>query len=67
MALRTATSAPLLLIQVLIDKSGYQLAPRDNENIEQALEDIILASANHDASLADLMEWFRVRVIRPHV
>ena len=54
----------LLLVHTLITKSGYQLKALNNEDLEQALEDIIVAGASRETSLQQLTEWFRLRVER---
>jgi len=55
----------LLLVHTLITNSSYQLKALDNEDLEQALEDIIVAGASRDTPLQQLTEWFRLRVERP--
>lgn len=52
----------LLLVHTLIANSGYQLKALNNEDMEQALEDIIVAGANHETTVQQLTEWFRLRV-----
>jgi prophage maintenance system killer protein len=52
----------LLLVHTLITNSGYQLKASNNEDLEQALEDIIVAGASHETPIEQLTEWFRIRV-----
>jgi death on curing protein len=54
----------LLLVHTLITNSGYQLKALNDEDLEQALEDIIVAGASRETSLQRLTEWFRLRVER---
>jgi death on curing protein len=55
----------LLLVYTLITNSGYRLKPLNKEDLEQALEDIIVAGASHKTTIQQLTEWFRLRVERP--
>ena len=55
----------LLLVHTLITNSGYQLKALNNEDLEQALEDIIVAGASRETPLQQVTEWFRLRVERP--
>jgi death-on-curing protein len=52
----------LLLVHTLITNSGYRLKALNNEDLEQALEDIIVAGASHETTIEQLTEWFRLRV-----
>jgi death-on-curing protein len=52
----------LILLHTLIQNSGYRLVPRPVENIEMAVEEIILASASRAVTLEQLNEWFRLRL-----
>lgn len=54
----------LLLVHTLITNSDYQLKALNNEDLEQALEDIIVAGASRETPLQQLTEWFRLRVER---
>ena len=56
----------LLLVHTLITNSNYQLKALDNEDLEQALEDTIVAGASRETPLQQLTEWFRLRVERPN-
>ena len=52
----------LIMLHLLITGSGYMIVPQDNEDIEQALENIILASVTRTVTLPRMMEWFRLRL-----
>jgi death on curing protein len=54
----------LLLLHTLITNSGYQLKALNNEDLEKALEDIIVAGASHETTIEQLTEWFRLRARR---
>jgi death on curing protein len=54
----------LILIHLLIDRSGYKLQPLDGEDIEQAIEDLIVQIASRQVEIEQISEWFRLRVIR---
>jgi death-on-curing protein len=56
----------LLLVHTLITNSGYQLRALNNEDLEQALEDTIVAGASRETPLQQLTEWFRLRIERPN-
>jgi death on curing protein len=51
----------LILVHTLIANSGYRLKAVPNEDLEKALEDIIVAAANHE-TIERLIEWFRQRI-----
>lgn len=52
----------LILVDLLLNKSGYVLSPLPAENIEDATEEMILGSVQHQLSFDDLVEWFRLRI-----
>ena len=53
----------LILLYTLISNSGYRLKPIDNnEDIEQALEDIIVAASSSETAKQTLLDWFRSRI-----
>jgi prophage maintenance system killer protein len=54
----------LLLVYTLITNSGYQLKASNSEDLEQALEDIIVAGASRETTIQQLTEWFRLRIVR---
>jgi death-on-curing protein len=54
----------LILLHTLISNSGYRLKAINNEDIEQALEDIIVAASSSATSMQTLLDWFQVRLER---
>jgi death-on-curing protein len=54
----------LILIHLLIDKSGYELQPVSNEDIEQEIEDLIVQIATNQIEIDQVCEWFRLRIVR---
>jgi prophage maintenance system killer protein len=54
----------LLLLHDLISNSGYQLKALDNEDLNQAVENIILAAASSTITIQQLMDWFQPRIER---
>jgi death-on-curing protein len=54
----------LILIHLLVDSSRYKLKALPNENIEDAIENLILRIAGHEIEIDEINEWFRLRVIR---
>jgi death-on-curing protein len=54
----------LLLLHMLIVRSGYRLAPLAGENINQAIEELILDVVNRRIILGDAIDWFRARIRR---
>ena len=54
----------LILLHTLITNSGYRLKPLNNEDIEQALEDIIVAASSSSTSMQILLDWFEARIER---
>jgi death-on-curing protein len=54
----------LILLHALIRNSGYQLVAAGNEDLDQELENIILAAASNATSIDHLIGWFRPRIRR---
>lgn len=54
----------LILLHTLITNSGYRLKPLNNEDMEQALEDIIVAASSSSTSMQILLDWFEARMER---
>jgi death on curing protein len=52
----------LILLHTMVSNSGFYLAPIGGEDIEQAVEDIILAAATRHLALEELFEWFKARI-----
>lgn len=49
-----------LLVEVLVDRSGYVLAIPDNEPID----DLVVAVADGQMGFEDLVAWFKARLER---
>jgi len=49
-----------LLVELLIDRSGYELTIRDDAPID----DLVVSVANNQLKLHELEEWFRARLQR---
>jgi len=54
----------LYLILLLMDESGYRLEPLADENIQDALPDLLVQIAHHQIEIDEITEWFRLRTIR---
>jgi death-on-curing protein len=52
----------LILVHTLITNSGYRLKALNNEDLEQALEDTIVAGASSATTIQQLTDWFRLRI-----
>jgi death on curing protein len=52
----------LILLHDLISNSGYQLRSIGGEDLNQEIENIIVAAAGSDATIQQLMDWFRPRI-----
>lgn len=52
----------LILLHALVSESGYQLIPAENEDLGQAVENIILAAASSSINIQELTEWFQSRI-----
>jgi death-on-curing protein len=56
----------LILLHTLLRNSGYNLVSFGDEDIEDAVESVILAVADGGSiSLEELMEWFKARLRKP--
>jgi hypothetical protein len=49
-------------VHTLITNSGYRLKALNNEDLEQALEDTIVAGASSTTTIKQLTDWFRLRI-----
>lgn len=49
-----------LLVELLLDRSGYALAIPDDEPID----DLVVAVASGDVVFEQLRDWFRTRIVR---
>jgi death-on-curing protein len=52
----------LILIYTLISNSGYRLKALNNEDIQKALEDLIVEASSATTPKQTLLDWFRERV-----
>lgn len=50
-----------LVTNLVILRSGYQLELL----AEDQIDDLVVAVAEHDISFDELVQWFRVRIVRP--
>ncbi len=53
----------LLLLHLLLTRSGYTLEPLPGEEINQAVEDLIVAVADGNRGFTDIEQWMRLRVV----
>jgi death-on-curing protein len=53
----------LILLHLLIDRSGHVLRPHGDEDIQDAIEDLLVRIADHQVEIEDINEWFRLRVV----
>ena len=55
----------VVLVHTLISKSGYRLvAAQSDEQLQDALERVILATATSELKFPDLARWFEARLVR---
>lgn len=54
----------VLLTVLLIEQSGYTLRPLRKENINDAIEELVVGIVNKEISFDDAVEWFRSRIVR---
>jgi death-on-curing protein len=52
----------LILLHTLVSNSGYRLRPLAGEDLDQAIEDIIIAATSARTSIQDLIDWFQLRI-----
>jgi death-on-curing protein len=53
----------LILLHTLLAKSGYQLAPLDDaESLQDAAEQMIVDTVNHDLEFDDVTAWLKSRI-----
>lgn len=55
----------LILTHSLITNSNYKLDPLPGEDIEQAIENLILAAASRGIDMDGLTDWFQQRLRGP--
>lgn len=54
----------LILLFLLIKRSGYSMVPLHGEDANRALEHLILGIVEHKMSQQQVIEWFRKRLHR---
>jgi len=52
----------LLLLHTLLDRSGYELAPLTGEDLNPAVEELIVGVVDRTISLDQAVEWFQARI-----
>jgi death on curing protein len=53
----------VILIHLLLTKSGYELAPVTGDaDIGAALEELVLSIVEHRRKLPDVVDWFKARI-----
>jgi death-on-curing protein len=52
----------VILLDLLVQNSGYSLEPVGEEDIEQALEETVVKVADGKMSFDDLASWFKLRL-----
>lgn len=52
----------LILVYLLIQKSGYELRPKGDEDLDQAIETMILNVSGNHMPFADIETWFTERI-----
>ena len=53
----------LILLNLVLRKSGYAIKVASREQRNREIEEIILASVRHDVGFEDLVRWFDDRLI----
>lgn len=51
-----------ILVNILIERSGYKLFGLNQEDAGDALEDVIVTAASSVTRVEELMDWFRQRL-----
>lgn len=54
----------LLLILLLLDRSGYWPEPLNGENPQVAITELLMRIADHQIEIDEITEWFRLRIVR---
>lgn len=52
----------LIVMALLLERSGYKLHPLRGEDLNRAVEDMILDVVNHRLDKTQLIQWFRDRL-----
>jgi death on curing protein len=53
----------VILVELLLARSGYELIGIPPEDIQIALEAVVLNTVQHNLSLEELRLWFRARIV----
>ena len=51
-------------MDLLLSKSGYRLSASGTENLDRAIETIVLDVVTDAITVEDLVAWFRARIVR---
>ena len=54
----------VLLLDLLLDRSGYHLKARADEDIEEAVEELVISVANGQIGYQQLETWFKERITK---
>ena len=54
----------VILMWLLLEKSGYRLVPLEREDIQQAVETVVLNVVNRALDFDGLVAWFTSRIER---
>jgi len=53
----------IILTELLLEQSGYALRPINrSENLDEAVEELVVAIVNHDYSFDELLAWYEARI-----
>ena len=55
----------IFLMDLLLNKSGYRLTECVDADLNDAVENMVVALANRRMSFDDLVDWFKLRIHRP--
>lgn len=53
----------VLLLGLLLERSGYEIVPIDNEDIDDAIENFAVSVANGEMSIEEIQDWLRGRIV----
>ncbi len=51
-----------MLLLLLLERSGYDLQPRPNEDINDAIEDLAVSVANGEMDISQIEQWLKERI-----
>jgi len=52
----------VMLLLLLLERSGYDLQPRPNEDINDAIEDLAVSVANGEMDISQIEQWLKERI-----